>query len=109
MQIEKSSDGVGGGWKLRGVKLVVNGRTLYARDAHRALARGQPPDVARAGLPAQRRRPVAALPVTLDLWDEDSFIYGGNDHGDIEPYDRRKRLALAYVPGTPRPPVGAHA
>ena len=32
VQIEKSSDGVGGGWKLRGVKLVVNGRTLYARD-----------------------------------------------------------------------------
>ena len=32
VQIEKSSDGVAGGWKLRGVKLVVNGRTLYERD-----------------------------------------------------------------------------
>ena len=32
VQIEKSPDGVAGGWKLRGVKLVVNGRTLYARD-----------------------------------------------------------------------------
>ena len=32
VQIEKSPDGVGGGWRLRGVKLVVNGRTLYRRD-----------------------------------------------------------------------------
>ena len=56
--------------------------------------------MARAGLPADAPGG-PALPVTLDLWDEDSFIYGGNDHGDIEPFDRRKRLALAYVPGTP--------
>ena len=33
VQVEKSSDGVGGGWRLRGVKLVVNGRTVYARDS----------------------------------------------------------------------------
>jgi hypothetical protein len=32
VQIEKSPDGVGGGWRLRGVKLVVNGRTVYRRD-----------------------------------------------------------------------------
>ena len=32
VQIEKSRDGAAGGWRLRGVKLVVNGRTLYARD-----------------------------------------------------------------------------
>ena len=46
-------DGVAGGWKLRGVKLVVNGRTLYAPRRHRALARGRPPHLARAGLPAR--------------------------------------------------------
>ena len=45
----------GGGWKLRGVKLVVNGRRSYARDGDRALAGGRPPHLARAGLPAAAR------------------------------------------------------
>ena len=55
--------------------------------------------MARPGLPASRRPSGPALPITLDLWDEDSFVYGGNDHGDINSYDRRKRLVLAYTPG----------
>ena len=99
VQIEKSSDGVGGGWKLRGVKLVVNGRTLYARDGiNRWLEDDRrtwrAPNFVRTA-PAG-----AALPITLDLWDEDSFVYGANDHGDINRYDRRKRLVLAYLPET---------
>ena len=100
VQIEKSPDGVAGGWKLRGVKLVVNGRTLYARDGiDRWLEDNKrtwlAPNFVRTA-PAR-----AAVPITLDLWDEDSFVYGGNDHGDLNRYDRRKRLALAYVPAAP--------
>ncbi len=99
VQIEKSRDGVGGGWRLRGVKLVVNGRTLYSRDGierwleddHRTW---RAPDFRPSGPSG------AALPITLDLWDEDSNVYGGDDHGDLNRYDRRRRLALAYVPGT---------
>ncbi|MFN8173288.1 MAG: hypothetical protein U0R65_15670 [Candidatus Nanopelagicales bacterium] len=97
--IEKSSDGVAGGWKLRGVKLMVNGRTVYERDG---IERWLEDDhrVWKA-TDFQRRAPDGTtVPVTLDLWDEDSFVYGGDDHGDIEPNDRRKRLALAYVPGS---------
>src|SRR4051794_22708896 len=98
VQVEKSSDGIGGGWKLRGVKLVVNGRTLYARDhidrwLERSARTWRAPNFT-ATAPTG-----PALPITLDLWDEDSFVYGGNDHGDINNYDRRKRLALAYAPG----------
>ena len=100
VQIDKSRDGVGGGWRLRGVKLVVNGRTLYRRDGierwlednHRTW---RAPDF-RASAPIG-----AALPIALDLWDEDSFVYGGDDHGDLNRYDNRRRLALAYAPGTP--------
>jgi hypothetical protein len=99
VQIEKSPDGVGGGWRLRGVKLVVNGRTLYSRDGierwleddHRTW---RAPDF------TQRGPGGPALPIAIDLWDEDSFVYGGDDHGDLNSYDMRKRLALAYVPGT---------
>lgn len=100
VQIDKSSDGVGGGWRLRGVKLVVNGRTVYSRDGierwleddHRTW---RAPDF-KASAPVG-----AALPITIDLYDEDSNVYGGDDHGDLNRYDMRKRLALAYVPGTP--------
>jgi hypothetical protein len=99
VQIEKSPDGAAGGWRLRGVKLVVNGRTLYSRDGierwleddHRTW---RAPDFS-ASAPSG-----AALPVTLDLYDEDSNIYGGDDHGDLNRYDNRRRLALAYVPET---------
>jgi len=98
VQIEKSPDGVGGGWKLRGVKLVVNGRQLYARDRidrwlEDAKRTWRAPDFTRTAPTG------AALPITLDLWDEDSFIYGANDHGDINRYDRRNRLVLAYPLG----------
>lgn len=99
VQIEKSPDGVAGGWKLRGVKLTVNGRTLYARNGiERWLEKNRrtwrAPDFRRSA-PAG-----PAVPITLDLWDEDSFVYGASDQGDIEPFDRRKRLALAYTPDT---------
>lgn len=97
VQIEKSPDGVGGGWRLRGVKLVVNGRTLYRRegierwleDDHRTW---RAPDFTQSGPGG----PV--LPITLDLWDEDSNVYGGDDHGDLNRFDNRRRLALGYLP-----------
>jgi hypothetical protein len=99
VQIEKSPDGAAGGWRLRGVKLVVNGRTLYTRDGierwlednHRTW---RAPDFRQSGPGGP------ALPITLDLYDEDSNVYGGDDHGDLNRYDNRRRLALAYVPGT---------
>ena len=99
VQIEKSPDGAAGGWRLRGVKLVVNGRTLYSRDGierwleddHRTW---RAPDFRQSGPGGP------ALPITLDLYDEDSNIYGGDDHGDLNRYDNRRRLALAYIPET---------
>ena len=99
VQIEKSPDGVAGGWRLRGVKLVVNGRTLYARDG---IERWLEDDTRTWRAPdfTPSRPTGAAVPVTLDLWDEDSNIYGGDDHGDVNRYDRRRQVALAYVPGT---------
>ncbi len=99
IQIEKSPDGVAGGWKLRGVKVIANGRQIYARDGietwlednHRTW---RAPDFVPSS-PAG-----TALPVTLDLWDEDSNVYGGDDHGDINSFASRKALTLAYTPGT---------
>jgi hypothetical protein len=99
VQIDKSRDGVGGGWRLRGVKLVVNGRTLYSRDG---IERWLEDDHLTWRAPDFRPSAPSgpALPITLDLWDEDSNVYGGDDHGDLNRYDNRRRLALAYAPGS---------
>ncbi len=99
VQIEKSPDGAAGGWRLRSVKLVVNGRTLYGRNGiERWLEDDQrtwrAPDFRQSGPGGP------ALPITLDLWDEDSNVYGGDDHGDLNRYDNRRRLVLAYTPDT---------
>ena len=56
VQIEKSSDGVAGGWKLRGVKLVVERAGAVRARRHRALARGRQAGLAGAGLRAQGAR-----------------------------------------------------
>lgn len=100
VQIEKSPDGVAGGWKLRGVKLIVNGRTVYSRDGiERWLEDDRRTWRAPDFTPSSPSG--AALPVTLDIYDDDTLIYGRHDHGDLDPFGQRKTLALAYAPGPP--------
>jgi CARDB/PLAT/LH2 domain len=99
VRIEKSSDGAGGGWRLGGVKVTVNGRVLYSNNSiNRWLEDGRrtwsAPGIARD------HRTTAALPVWFDLRDEDSSIYGGDDQGDVNRYDNRDTVVLAYTPGT---------
>lgn len=100
LQIEKSRDGVAGGWKLRGVKVVVNGRQIFARDGIESwLEKNRRAWRATGFVPSDPRG--TALPVVLDLWEADWGLAGGSDHGDINRFDRRRALALAYAPGAP--------
>ena len=63
---------------------------------HQPLARGQPPHLDRPQLHAERHaRP--KIPVRLRL-DEDDSIYGGDDQGDINPFDRRRVVLVGYIP-----------
>ena len=98
VQIEKSRDGVAGGWKLRGVKLIANGRQIYARDG---IERWLEDDHRTWRAPDFRRSAPSgpALGVSIDLWDDDPLIYGSDDHGDLDPFDRRRAFALNYAPG----------
>lgn len=97
VEIAKSRDGVAGGWRLGGIRLVVNGRTLYAddnierwlEDDHRTF---------RASI-TRDNRTGPALPFWLDL-REDDVLLGGDDQGDINEYDARNAVARGYVPGT---------
>ena len=100
----------------RGRRLEAARRQARRQRAHGLRARRDRP-LAREGPRgpgAPRTSPPAnpaglGIPITLDLWDEDSFVYGDNDHGDINRYDRRKRLALVYLPDTVVPPTRASA
>lgn len=97
VRIEKSPDGVAGGWKLRGVKLTVNGRVVYARDAIERWLEDE-----RRAWTAPDFRPsnpsTTAIPITFDLYDDDYGPYGGDDHGDIDPFGMRRTHALLYTP-----------
>jgi hypothetical protein len=99
VEIAKSRDGVAGGWKLGGVKLTVNGRVLYRKaKVNRWLEDNKrtwrAPDFA----PSAPAGP--ALPVWLDLREDDNIVYGGDDQGDVNSHDARNALARGYVPGS---------
>jgi hypothetical protein len=95
--IEKSRDRLAGGWRLGGVKLIVNGRVLYDNQRvnrwleKRSLTYTAPNFVRQAPRGAK-------IPVWLRL-DEDDLIYGSDDQGDINPFDRRRTISVGYAPG----------
>jgi hypothetical protein len=98
IQIEKSPDRLAGGWKLCGVRITVNGRTAYSTEG---IGRWLEDDnrVWRATNFRRRTNPGSKLPVWLQL-KEDDRVYGSDDHGDINRYDRRRDVIVGYTPGT---------
>ncbi len=98
VQIEKSRDGVAGGWRLGGVVLRVNGRQIYRNTAvNRWLEDDRRTWRAPGFTPQAPRGP--KVPVWIELMEEDS-VYGGDDLGDINEFDRRRRVSIGYAPGS---------
>jgi hypothetical protein len=95
VQIEKSSDGAAGGWRLSRVALIVNRRQIYYRDRidtwleddHRVW---RAPDFR----PVNPR--IQEIPITIALYDSDGGLYGADDHCDIHPDYFRYDLNLLY-------------
>ena len=99
-QIEKSRDGVAGGWFLASFEVRLNGRVIASRtvnkwleDDHRTYRAPVSQDLTTSDI----------VPVWLTL-DEDDYLYGGDDDGDINAYDRNTTVAFGYVPGAAFPP-----
>jgi hypothetical protein len=100
LQIEKSRDGLAGGWRLGGASIWVNDRLVYSNDRiDRWLEESRREfRVPRfTALPATGRE----APVFLQLWEQDAPIRGDHDHTDINSFDRRQDIGLAYAPGAP--------
>ncbi len=96
VSIEKSKDGIAGGWFLHGVTLRVNGRVLVRdRNIDRWLE-----DSKRVWTPAsftRDNRTADMIPVWLQLREDD---FGPQDTGDINIFDRHTSLPIAYTLGT---------
>ena len=99
VQLEKSPDRLAGGWRLGGMRLRVNGRTVYDNQSiNRWLENDRRTWTASNFVARAPRGP--KLPVWIRL-AEDDFLYGGDDYGDINPFDRRETVAVGYAPGPP--------
>lgn len=100
LQIEKSRDGVAGGWRLGGATVWVNDRRVvqddsinrWLEDDHRVHRLGRPSLPARTG---------PGAPLYLALWEMDAAIRGDNDHTDTNPLASRRDTLFTYVPGSP--------
>lgn len=97
VQLEKSPDRLAGGWRLGGVRLRVNGRLVYDdQSINRWLENDRRTWTAPNFVASAPRGP--KIPVWLRL-AEDDFLYGGDDYGDINPFDRRETVSVGYAPG----------
>lgn len=98
VEIAKSADGPGGGWRLGGIRLSVNGREVLRRDGIDRWLEERSRVYRVPGFTPARTRGTA-VPVWLRL-GEDDRVLGDDDRGDINEADRRDAVALAYTPGT---------
>lgn len=97
LRIEKSRDGIAGGYKLGGVTVRVNGAKVGEADPNKWLEKNIRTFTIPGFVPAAPAGP--GLPVWMDL-REDDILYGGDDQGDVNNYDARNAVVRAYQPGT---------
>jgi hypothetical protein len=98
VQIVKPKDGIGGGWKLGGVKLRVNGSEVYDMQGIDTWLDDDQRGWRGPGF--KRAAPHGAeIPVWFEL-DEDDLLYGDDDQGDINPDDGRDVVSVGYLLGT---------
>ena len=94
-QIEKSRDGAGGGWFLQSFAVRLNGRSVASKvvnkwleDDHRTASASMTRD----------HRTSDTVPVWVSL-EEDDYLYGFDDDGDVNLFDRNTAVSFGYVPG----------
>jgi hypothetical protein len=94
-QIEKSRDGAGGGWYLQSFSVRLNGREVASKAVNKWLEDNH--RTAGASI-ARDHRTSDIVPVWVSL-EEDDYLYGFDDDGDVNPFDRNTAVSFGYVPG----------
>jgi hypothetical protein len=90
--IEKSRDGIAGGWFLHGVTLTVNGQTFMRNRRIDRWLENSKRRWRATGL-TRDHRTSDVIPVWLQLREDD---FGPQDTGDINIFDRHTSLPIAY-------------
>jgi hypothetical protein len=93
-RIEKGSDGPGGGWFLQSFEVKVNGKVIASKTVKKWLEDSH--RTANANIARDHR-----TSDVVHMWvrlDEDDYLYGADDDGDINHYDRNTAVALRYKP-----------
>jgi PLAT/LH2 domain len=94
-QLEKSRDGVGGAWFLQSFAVRLNGRPVASKVVNRWME-----DDHRTASASMTRdhRASDIVPVWVSL-EEDDYLYGFDDDGDVNPFDRNTAVSFGYMPG----------
>lgn len=100
LQIEKSRDGLSGGWRLSQVHVWINEQLVVANPRVDRWLSGSMRSW-RATSYAATSPAGPAAPVFLQLWEMDAAIRGDNDHTDIHPWDKRQDVVVIYAPDNP--------
>jgi len=94
-RLEKSRDLLGGGWFLQSFTVRLNGRAVASKVVNRWLEDNH--RTASANI-ARDHRTSDIVPVWASL-EEDDYLYGFDDDGDVNPFDRNTAVSFGYVPG----------
>jgi hypothetical protein len=97
LQIEKSRDGVSGGWKLAGIKVTANGNLIYYNPGINKWLENNTLTW-RAPIYTPFSPSTREVPIRMQMFDADSFLYFGDDHCDLHPDHDRYDLRLLFDP-----------
>jgi hypothetical protein len=99
LQVEKSRDGLGGGWRLGGVRIWIDERLVVAADNVNQWLEDDRRAWRAPGFAAIQSSG-SELPVFMQLWEMDAPLRGDHDHTDTYPWDRRLDTTVTYAPGS---------
>ena len=96
-RIEKSRDGLGGPWFLQSFSVRLNGRVVASKVVNKWLEDNRRTAAASV---TRDHRTSDIVPVWVSL-EEDDYLYGFDDDGDVNVFDRNTAVSFGYVPGAP--------
>ena len=99
IRLGKKEDGVAGGWKLGGISVRANGAVVYEKHGidtwlEKSNLVWQAPDF------VKKTPKTTDIPITISLYDSDGFLYGKDDHCDINLCYGQYDLHVLYNPNT---------
>lgn len=94
IQLEKKG---GGSWQFGGIRVEMNDLLIYRNDSVN-LWMNKDSETWRAPSLLILQRNTTGIPISIQLWDDDYGLTGGDDQADICPFKGRKAAVLLFNP-----------